>query len=104
MEEKTTLETVKRAIHEVEHPEIAASLHDLGMVDEITFDETEGKVSLTLLLPTLGIPEQVRNYILSSIARALQPLSVKDLQYQVAEMEEEAKRNFFARAQANWKL
>jgi hypothetical protein len=46
----------------------------------------------------------VRNYILSSIARALQPLSVKDLQYQVAEMEEEAKRNFFARAQANWKL
>lgn len=104
MEEKTTLETVKKAIHEVEHPEIAASLNDLGMVDEITFDETESKVSLTLLLPTLGIPEQVRNFILSSIAQALEPLEVKGLQYHVAEMEEEVKRNFFAQAQANWKL
>lgn len=104
MENETTLQSVTHAINGVEHPEIAATLSDLGMIGEITYTAENKTATVLLLLPTLGIPEQVRNYILNSIVQAIKPLGVQNLKYKVDEMDQAAKQQFFSMAQQNWKL
>lgn len=104
MNTELNLDAIKEAIATVEHPEIAAGLTDLGMIGDVAFDAEEKSVTLTLLLPTLGVPEQIRTYLLNSIAAVLQSMGVEGLRYGIQEMDEEAKQQFFAMAQAGWKL
>jgi len=104
MSEKPTVESVKRAISEVEHPEISSSLTELGMVENVRLDEETDELTITLMLPTMGVPEEIRNYLAQSIAQAVQEVGVKSLKYEVAEMDEAAKQSFFSLAQAGWKL
>jgi hypothetical protein len=93
---------ILNAITAVEHPEIAASLMDLGMLRDIQLIEAETAVGLTLVLPTLGIPEQVRAYLLNSLYHAIQPFGLK-LKVMLDEMDDAGKQHFFAQAQAAWK-
>jgi metal-sulfur cluster biosynthetic enzyme len=104
MSQKPTVETVKQAIAEVEHPEISSTLTELGMVENIRLDEETDELTITLMLPTMGVPEEIRNYLLQSIAQAVQEVGVKSLKYDVAEMDEASKQSFFSLAQAGWKL
>lgn len=90
------------AISGVEHPEIAATLMDLGMLRQIEYHADEHAVSLVLLLPTLGIPEQVRNYLLNSLYAVIQPFGLK-FKVMLGEMDDETRAHFFAQAQAGWK-
>mgnify|MGYP002063702689 CR=1 FL=1 len=77
-------------------------LMDLGMLRDIQLIEAETAVGLTLVLPTLGIPEQVRAYLLNSLYHAIQPFGLK-LKVMLDEMDDAGKQHFFAQAQAAWK-
>jgi len=60
-------EDVRQAIGQVMHPEISRSLVELGMVKEIALQGDE--VSLTLVLPLLGIPASIKDYLVNSLRR-----------------------------------
>lgn len=98
-----TKEEMIELIQNVEHPEIASTLDELGMLRDIDFDRETQKVSLTLVLPMMGIPESVRDMILNSIATAIGDRGSK-LSVSLAEMNEEQRQKFFALSQKNWKL
>ena len=61
----SALEQVHQALAQVKHPEIAYTLLELGMLKDITVEGN--KVSLTLTLPSLGIPVPVKDYLVDSI-------------------------------------
>ncbi len=90
-------------INNVEHPEIANTLNELGMLDEIDLDDETRVVSLTLLLPMLNIPVSVRDMILNSIAAAIKNKGSK-LSVSFAVMNEEQRQHFFSLSKKNWKL
>ena len=103
MNNEISLADVQAAIDAVEHPEIRATLPALGMISDVAVNQEDRSLSFTLRLPMLGIPEQVRDYILQSVASAVQPLGVQGVQYRLEEMDESSRQAFFARAQAGWK-
>lgn len=98
-----TIEEIRSTLLALEHPEIAEGLGELGMLRDITYDEESNRVSIVLVLPLLGIPEQIRDYILKSIVHALKPLGVADLHYEIAQMDDAARERFFTLANAAWK-
>ncbi len=101
--ENLTIETVKQTIGAIEHPEIANTLVELGMVRDVAFDEDARNASLTLVLPMMGIPEAIRVMLITAIQDVLMPLGVTlDVSY--AEMDGEARNRFMAMSQAGWKL
>lgn len=101
--EQYTQQEIEDIMKSIEHPEIANTLDELGMLRDIKLEEETGKVSFTLVLPMLNIPEQIRDMILNSIGMALKGKATK-LSVDIAEMSEEQRNNFFALSQANWKL
>lgn len=103
MSETTSTEVVMNAIHQVEHPEIASSLVDLGMVRDIHHDTENNTVQLTLVVPFLGIPQQVRDYMVGSLYHAIKATGAELNKVQLAEMTEEEKQAFFRKEQLYWR-
>ena len=98
-----TPEQVLEAIHKVEHPEIAMTLVDLGMVRDIQIEEQEQKVTLTLVLPFLGIPEAVRNYMINSLYQAIKEQGYELAKVYIAQMTEEERQAFFEKEHKHWR-
>jgi metal-sulfur cluster biosynthetic enzyme len=94
-------EAITQAIQRVEHPEINCSLVDLGMVQDIQASE-EG-VSLKLVLPFLGIPTVIRDYMVDSLQQAVAGFGV-ELEIQVTEMTPAERQQFLTLEQQNWKV
>jgi ATP-binding protein involved in chromosome partitioning len=92
---------IRRALAEVRHPEIASMLVDLGMLKDII---VEGKkVTLTLALPLMGIPAQVKDYLVNSVHQALANLDASlEIEVNLAEMSPEERAKFLAMAQEGW--
>ncbi len=90
-------------INNVEHPEIANTLNELGMIDEIDFDDETKVISLTLRLPMLNIPISVRDIILNSITTAIKKRGSK-LSVSFSVMNEDQRQQFFVLSKKNWKL
>jgi len=91
---------VIQALSQVEHPEIGSTLVDLGMVKDI---QVEGDhVSLKLVLPMLGIPPAIRDYMINSLQQAVADQGVK-VQVALAEMTPQERQRFFMMEQQNWK-
>ena len=92
---------IHRALAEVNHPEIARTLVDLGMLKDITVEGR--KISLTLALPLMGIPTQVKDYLLNSIRQALANLDTSlKAEINLAEMNPEERAKFLAMEQEGW--
>lgn len=90
---------ITHAISQVKHPEINSSLVDLGMVKDIQVEND--KVSLKLLLPMMGIPQVVKDFMINSLKEAVsQQGAVLDVT--LAEMTPEERQRFFAMEQENW--
>ncbi len=100
---ETTADEIIGLIKSVEHPEIANTLDELGMLGEIKFDEETKQTTITLVLPMLNIPIEIRNMILNGIAEKIRDKTSK-LNVSLAEMTEEQRTHFFALSQKNWKL
>jgi len=93
-------ENILQAIKQVMHPEVDRTLAELGMVKDITLKNNE--VTLTLVLPFLGIPVSVKDYLTNSLHQAVMKLGAK-VQIRVAEMNQEERLAFLAMEQASWK-
>jgi len=90
-------------INNVEHPEIASTLSELGIIGDINFDEETKVISMTLNLPMLNIPATVKNMILNSIAAEIKIKGSK-LSVSFTVMNEEQRQHFFSLSKKNWKL
>ena len=93
-------EDVHQAIGQVMHPEINRTLVELGMVRDIVLKDDE--VTLTLMLPFLGIPISVKEYLTNSLRQVVMKLGAK-VQIRVAEMNQEERLAFLAMEQESWK-
>ena len=82
------------------HPEISRTLVELGMVKDIVLDN--GGVTLTLMLPILGIPVTVKDYLVNSLRQAVTKLGAK-VEVRIAEMNQEERLAFFTMEQESWK-
>ena len=100
MAANVTREDVMASLEKVEHPEIAASLVELGMIQDVAVDGDLVRVAMAL--PTLGIPEIVRNMLVQSVQQVIESMNLQ-MEVEFFEMTEIAKQRFFAIAQARWK-
>lgn len=102
MEIKATPEDVAEAIARVQHPEIARSLEQLGMIRDLHLDPQERHVTLTLVLPMLQIPISVREYMINSLRNVLDPLDLT-LDVQLNAMDDAQRATFFEQSSTHWK-
>lgn len=100
MDKQVTREMVLDLLKKTEHPEIAVSLVDLGMILDVAVQGKTAKVAVAL--PMMNIPTAVREAIFNNIAGALQELGL-ETEAEYFEMAPEVRDNFFAASQANWK-
>ncbi len=103
MSEKPSFKAILEAVNQVEHPEIAATLVDLGMLRDMSYDPEENTFSFTLVVPFMGIPQSVRDYMLNSVAYAAYKLGVEHFRARVAEMTEEERQRFFQMEHELWR-
>jgi ATP-binding protein involved in chromosome partitioning len=101
MTKSTSEQEIRQALAEVRHPEIANTLADLGMLKDVVVEGN--KVSLTLLLPVMGIPIQIKDYLVHSIYEALARLDASpEVELNLAEMNDEERAKFSKMAQEAW--
>ena len=93
-------EDVHQARGQVMHPEISRTLVELGMVKEIALQGDE--VTLTLVLPLLGIPVSIKDYLVNSLRQAVMKLGAK-AEIKIAEMNREERLAFLAMEQEGWR-
>ena len=93
-------EDVHQAIGQVMHPEISRSLVELGMVRDIALKDDE--VTLTLVLPFLGIPASIKDYLVNSLRQAVTKLGAK-AEIKIAEMNQEERLAFLTMEQEGWR-
>jgi len=91
---------VRRAVGQVMHPQIDRSLVELGMLNDIALKGNE--IALTLVLPFLGIPIAVRDYLKNGLRQAVTKLGAK-VEIRIAEMNQEQRSAFLAMEQESWK-
>jgi len=94
---------VYQAIQQVEHPAIACPLADLGMIRDISYLPDENTVSLTLVLPVMGIPQNVRDYMVNSLYKASKSVGYELTNVSLAEMTDDERQVFFVKEKENWR-
>ena len=102
MSDINTNQKVIEAIERVEHPSIATTLLDLGMLRDIEVSSDE-RVALTMVLPFPNIPDNVRDYMVNSLATAIQSSGGELVTVNLAVMNEEERQNFLTIEQQNWR-
>ncbi len=95
-----TQEQVLEKLKMVEHPEIAVSLVDLGMIFDVAVNGNTAK--LAIAFPMTNIPQAVVDAIVNVAEAALKDMGL-EMQTEFFEMTPEARENFFTLARANWK-
>jgi metal-sulfur cluster biosynthetic enzyme len=100
MVKNTSLQDVQEAIGKVTHPAISRTLVDLGMIRDVGLHDSEAR--LTLVLPILGIPVPVSEYLVNSLREAVAKLGVQ-LEVELAQMNDEERQAFLAMEQESWK-
>jgi len=91
-------EEVKEIIGKVMHPEVDASLVELGMVENV---EVKGnKVSLTMVFPFSGVP--IKYMLMESVKEPLEKLGL-EVEIKERTMSQEELQNFFKMEQEKWK-
>ena len=91
-------EEVKEVVGKVMHPEVDASLVELGMVEDIKLEGN--KVSLTMVFPFPGVP--IKHMLMESIR---EPLEQQGLEVEITErtMSQDELQKFFKMEQEKWK-
>ncbi|QSG09680.1 iron-sulfur cluster assembly protein [Halapricum desulfuricans] len=98
MAEDVTVDRIEDAIADVTHPEIDATLVELGMIDDVRVDDD---VTIDVAIPMTGIPDQIKQLLAHSLADALDSLDV-ELTVQFVLMDEQARERFFEMEEDNW--
>ena len=92
-------EDVRQAIGQVIHPEINRTRVELGIVKDVALKDDE--VSLTLVLPFLGIPASIEDYLVNSLRQAAMKSSVK-IEIGIAEMNQDERLAFLTIEREVW--
>ena len=99
MTEGVSTDNVESTIADVTHPEIDATLLELGMIDDV---RTEGEeVTIDVAIPMAGIPDAIKQLLARRLADALDSMDV-ELTVQFVLMDEETRENFFEMEEDNW--
>ncbi len=99
MTAEPTADTVEAAVETVTHPEIDAALVDLGMIDAIAVDGSA--VTVTLALPMVNIPDQVKNILVSRLREAVEETGAS-FEAELTVMSDAQRERFFELEQSNW--
>ena len=92
---------IHQALAKVRHPEIDRTLVELGMIKDVSIDVK--KIILTLALPLMGIPIEVKDYLMSSIRQAITNLDMDlEVTINLTEMNPEERTKFLVMAQEGW--
>ena len=92
---------IRQALAQVRHPEITNTLVELGMLKDIAVDSN--LVTLTLTLPFMGIPVQVKDYLINSLCQALANVDEGlEVEMNIAEMSEQERARFLKMAREGW--
>ena len=103
--ELQTQSDLENIIHQIEHPEIASTLNELGMIGDTNVNHEAKTISVTLVLPMMTIPIEIRDMLINSIAEVLkQKASGYKLKISFAQMNDKQRMNFFSLSKQNWKL
>ncbi|WP_456479497.1 iron-sulfur cluster assembly protein [Nautilia sp.] len=89
---------VIQTIESVQHPAIATSLVNLGILQDIDFEDNT--VKATFVWPFANIP--IREQIINSVAMPLKSMGL-DFEYDERIMSEEEKQKFLELEQKYWK-
>ena len=100
MEDLISRDTVLSILEKIEHPEIALSLNELGMIIDAAVDNN--LVRIAIALPKMDIPAAVYKAITDLVVNALQKPGIT-IQPEYFEMTAENRERFFELAKANWK-
>ncbi len=103
MSEQITLEAITEAVSKVEHPEIAATLMELGMLRDFSYDPEENAFAFTLVVPFFGIPQTIRDYLINAVARAAHKLGVEKFRVTIDQMTEEERARFVEIEHKKWR-
>lgn len=99
MPAEPTEDDIESAIASVTHPEIDASLQQLGMVDELTVEGSTATV--TLALPMLNIPDQVKNILVSRLREAVEGTGA-EFESEITVMSAAQRERFFELEESHW--
>jgi len=101
MAESALEQNIRQALAQVRHPEITSTLAELGMIKDVAVQGN--KVVLTLAFPFMGIPVQVKDYLINSLHQALTNVDASlEVQLNLVEMNQEERSKFFKMAQEGW--
>jgi metal-sulfur cluster biosynthetic enzyme len=90
-------EKVKDNLSKLRHPEIDASLEELGMIQNAR--EEENRVKLTLKLPFLYVP--IRGMLEEMVRGAIESAGA-ECEIEIEEMNEAERNNFMKISQSRW--
>ena len=93
-------EIVEQTLKKIEHPEITRTLYELGMIEDVRFEDK--KISLTLKLPFKEIP--IKEFLIEDIKRTLKE-KIPDIivEINLKEMDQEERLKFIKMAQEAWR-
>ena len=91
---------IEKIIKQIKHPEIADTLFNLGMVENI--DVQDNKVAFTLKIPMLNIP--IKDYLINDINSAVKRENGNaKVEINIEEMDEKERAKFMKMAQEAWR-
>ena len=93
-----TKQEIINAISKVQHPAIAYSLLDLGIVKDVVFNNDKATITFAFPFPNIPIAEQLVNSIYDPI-----DLLGVDFGYEIVVMTEEEKAKFMQMEADGWK-
>ena len=99
MTAEPTADAVEAAVESVTHPEIDATLVDLGMINGVELDGTDA--TITLALPMLNIPDQVKNILTGRLREAVEATGASAT-VEITVMSDAQRERFFELETENW--
>jgi len=101
MTKSVSEQEIRQALAGVRHPEITNTLTELGMLKDVAVESNQAII--TLVLPFMGIPIQVKDYIINSLRQTLADLDAGlEVEINLAEMTPEERARFLKMAQEGW--
>jgi metal-sulfur cluster biosynthetic enzyme len=95
-------QAILAAIERVEHPAISTTLVDLGIIRNVEV-APDGRVTLTLVLSFQNIPDNIRDYMVNSLAAAAQSAGGELTEVKLTVMNEADLQNFLVKEQQHWR-
>ncbi|MBN1526412.1 MAG: DUF59 domain-containing protein [Candidatus Omnitrophica bacterium] len=89
---------IRKAVAKVKHPAIDNTLAELGMIDNITFENN--KVIVTIAFPVPNVP--IRDRIIESVRKPIADLGA-ECEIRETIMTEQDRGIFLDKEQKNWK-